>query len=329
MVCYTIRGGAGAHPRAGMGAQITGVLALPGGTATTLGVIVAGGGTNVQAAIGTAPGGTGYGQGGTVNPKNVHAGGGGGSGGGGSAILLGTPTSASDTSKKPIVVAGGGGGASGATGNLVQGKYAGWQAAHGGNGAASGFAVNANGTINGGNASPAPTIWLKNANGSSVTLEDKSVIVAKGANGGTGGAKGDNTAASNWTVVNVGTDVGSYTAHANGTRGGDHGTGMYGGGNGGDGSYNPADNTASSWGSPGGGGYAGGGGSADSYLTIKPGSCPAGALNWQCNPWHSHGGAGGGGSSYVGGAGSVSVASYEVSVPSVGEGADGEVVIRW
>ena len=265
-VDYLVRGAGGGGGGGGDGALGEGRITFGAGSPRQLRVIVGAGGETKTDGT-SAAGGWGFGRGGHSTPgPRENAGAPTGGGGGGSAILVGTT---------PVVVAGGGGGTaisqslSGST-KLVQTHFEPFQGLQFGRPNAG--VGNGNGRAGG-------------MGGANATATGMVVGPALGASGASGGRRGGTT----WWVTDQNANWTDRQGNP-GFDGGDLGTGVNGGGDGGRGADRLSNDNGSGGGmrassGGGGGGYAGGGGGGmfaatyreDNRLTISAGSGAAGS----------------------------------------------------
>lgn len=351
-ITYTIRGGDGGAYYGGTGIVSTGTITRSDTSKPLTLTLIAGakGEIGNPQIVDFNTGGPGYGKGGSGTwlgwglhgANNGHAVALSGGGGGGSAILMGTATSTTQTSTTPLIVAGGGGGggafSSGGTSSSSSGRRPGGSAAApgviGDQTDGTDLAVRPTpeapfGDIFTGPAAT-PSAWYG--------FSQAAGHAARAANGATGGAGAyyDTSAGVEWSGTLTGWSITSKAQWwAPGGAGGDHGTGMYGGGNGGIG------NTASlepnyeyTVGAMGGGGYAGGGGGMSSearatFHNDTTNSSVSGYLSW--------GSAGAAGSSYVAttslpnpNGGTVTItATWTPQTPTSGTNVHGKVQINF
>lgn len=324
-ITFTIRGGDGSRV-GGSGILATGTITRSDNNKyLTLTLIAGAKGQqgNAQFTDGNT-GGVGYGRGGSgtwlgygahgAGNNHAHSTAGGG--------LLGTATNPSQTTTTALVVAGGGGGGSSIwtsgsnSGYEVSGvAYAGVAQAPGATqtaafgqhtdrdatperpfgrvslgdttgvnpGVAYGYVVGFGGTA------AAPAIGTTGATGGAAAHVSTSNVV-----GTYGGLPTNGTASGGiWTYTNGASLSNQYAWNSQGTSGGNHATGMYGGGNGGNGNTAPpnAPDSISQYvpGGSGGGGYAGGGGG----LSIVANTDATGGITGSVHgAWGSAGGAG-------------------------------------
>lgn len=262
-IVYTLRGGDGSFYGGG-GVLATGTIERSDPTKElTLTIIAGAHGEYQNAANGDYNfGGPGFGKGGdgTWLSHALHSGGDtawstSGGGGGGSAILLGDATSPTQSSVTPLVVAGGGGGG-GANYHSGAGAIDWSGTVPGGSAQAPGVSGNApykpSGSIRMGSAASPRAYYGMSQVG------NVAAVNATGANGGAG-ATSSETVYTDTPDATISIINGSL-AHRDGGDGGDYGTGLYGGGNGGVGNTTKIGSGAWCPGGMGGGGYAGGGG---------------------------------------------------------------------
>lgn len=302
-ITYTLRGGDGSFFGGG-GVVASGTIERSDPTKElTLTIIAGAHGEYMNAAYGDYnTGGPGFGKGadGTWIGHGLHTGSDtawstSGGGGGGSAILLGDATSPTQTSVTPLVVAGGGGGgganaASGSVGFAWAGTVP------GGSSRAPGVSDN---------APYDPQIWMHLGPRPNVRayygMNGDGNFPAENATGSTGGAGATSQEVEYTGAPDTNVEIlNNSLDHLDGGDGGDYGTGMYGGGDGGVG--NTLKVGTGKWcpGGMGGGGYAGGGGGMTMFAEVAfRATDPTSGAQTVTSGSYSVATGGGAGSSYV------------------------------